>query len=560
MATFDHLVRVQTGDSVANIRELEDATRRATNALQRGEGAARAFGEAAGQVATAAGQLGGLLGRINPQFEEQARLVADVADAAEVGASAWGRLLPILSRVGIAGPVAAAGLGSLAITIGAVYEATRPAREEMQRYRDAIDIADDSTQRLITSQQALQLAVDGVAGFIGNLQIQTALLNDEITAGDAAAGRLGSQLADQLAPRFDELNEQLTTARGALAELEEGISSGRLRGRRLREASDAASDLRNEINDLTLQIGELEREQGQASDAINAYANALDAANESTDTIKTTVRETKEEIRELSDVLDELDLTTLGAVTGQATPGGTGEGPFVLQDLSGQVDALAEGDAAQIAAQRQQRLGAVSTGLGAVANPASALGLLGPAGGILQGLSAIGGLGAEGVGNQLDELLESITGGVAALPEILVDVIPAFIAALVTELPRALIMLIPNLVSELLDAWRSREIATFGTPEEGAEVAASAVQSVSNPLGLSFRTSGASSERAATTGRIARAQGAARLSIAQSATARGAGGAGVTIQVNQLGPADATQDSYLRTLGRLQDQTTGLRG
>lgn len=567
MATFQHLIEVLTGRSRQNIEELEDATRRATNALQRGDGAARAFGEAAGQIATSAGKVSGLLGRINPQFEEQARLVADVADAAEVAASGWGRLAPILGRIGIAGPVAAAGIAAIGTAAVVVANQTGEARAELERYRDTIESSRNAANRLIQSQNALAVAQGNVAGFVAELQVQTALLNGEISQSDVAAGELGGKLVDALRPQLLAAGRAVAETTVEIQGLEQALNSGKLNTREIREAGERLEALRALAPQLQAELDQLKQAQDEGADAINAYAAALDAANESTDTIKTTITATTDEVLTLTAALEGIDLRTLGRITGQATPGGTSAGPFVLQDLGPQIDAAADSDREQIIARRQQRLGAVSTGLSAVANPAAALGALGPAGGILQGLSAIGGLGSEGVERQLDELLNGIVGGVEALPEILVEVIPAFISALLTELPRALLELIPNLVRALIEGWQNRRddgvpggtAAYSDNPDvqrelENREAASSAA--ARDPFGAST----ARTSRAATTGRIARAQGAARLSIARSATARGAGGAAVNIQVNQLGPADATQDSYLRTLGRLQDQTTGLRG
>ena len=65
--------------------------------------------------------------------------------------------------------------------------------------------------------------------------------------------------------------------------------------------------------------------------------------------------------------------------------------------------------------------------------------MLGPAGAIFGGLAQIGAAGgASGVEKQLDTLIDNVTDGILALPEILSDVIPEFVNRLVAELPPAL--------------------------------------------------------------------------------------------------------------------------
>ena len=586
MAVFSHTVDVDTERSQQNLRDLEDATRRATNELARGEGAARRFGDAAGQIGTAAGRLGGLLGRINPQFEEQARLVNDVADAAEVAASGWGKLGPVLARIGITGPIAAVGIAALGTAAVVTANQTGEARAELEGYQETIERTRDTTNLLIQSQNALKLAQGDVTAFVADLRIQTALLNGEISDSDIAAGQLGGKLADALRPRLLEAGLAVAETTVEITRLETALNSGKLNAAEIKEAGANLEALKALLPTLNEQLQVLKDTQAEGSDAINEYAAALDAANDSTGTLRDTVTETIEEVRTLGDVLADVDVGTLGRVTRPE------EAVFVQPNTAAQVDALAAQAPAEqaenIRAAISSGLSAAGAGLDAIANPASALGLLGPAGGVLQGLNAIGGLGAEGVGQQLDDLLDGIVGGIEALPQILVDVIPAFVIAVLTELPGALLGLIPNLVSALIEAWRNRRDNGVGGTEAYAanpevqallEAQAEAAMDRANPFGAQGadfdvdayleenRTDGGdrSSQRsmrsrAATTGRMERARGAARLSMSRSATARGMGAVGVSIQVNQLGPADATQDSYLRTLAQLQDQTTGLRG
>ena len=79
-------------------------------------------------------------------------------------------------------------------------------------------------------------------------------------------------------------------------------------------------------------------------------------------------------------------------------------------------------------------------GFGALAsgNAAAAFGALGPVGGALGGIAGIGALGADGVKEKLFSFKDDLIAGFQELPGILIDVIPEFVTALVTELPPAI--------------------------------------------------------------------------------------------------------------------------
>lgn len=569
MAVFTHTVNVETDRAQASLRDLEGQTERNVIAFRQAEGAAERFGDSAGRVGTNAAKLGGILDRVAPGLGELARLTNDGADAFEVAAESGGAFARVGVRIGAIVPPIAAAVAVLAGAYFTLSSRVEAANEAMLTAAERADAAADANARVREQALLAALATDKITQeeFNRLAAIRTA---SELFADQVQQQRQRLQGAREeirsLQEQREEVEALVKSLRDAKQRREEvslagqgGILAGTelvTTSERLQQAERRLAGLNDQLQQQANIAGAAAQSLGVLDAATERYAADIETVSNATSTTREAVEATTGSVTSLAEALDRVDLTTLGRVSGA-------EGAI---QIAGPVEVGL--DTEEIAARRQRRLGAVSAGLDAIANPAAALGALGPAGGILQGLSAIGGLGSEGVERQLDELLNGIVGGVEALPEILVEVIPAFISALLTELPRVLLELIPNLVRALIEGWQNRRddgvpggtAAYSDNPDvqrelENREAASSAA--ARDPFGAST----ARTSRAATTGRIARAQGAARLSIARSATARGAGGgAAVNIQVNQLGPADATQDSYLRTLGRLQDQTTGLRG
>jgi hypothetical protein len=77
------------------------------------------------------------------------------------------------------------------------------------------------------------------------------------------------------------------------------------------------------------------------------------------------------------------------------------------------------------------------------------LGALGPAGMALGGLANVGRMGASGVRDQLEGFTDSVIAGLEALPEILTEVIPDFVGALVSDLLPALVESFPELAKAI---------------------------------------------------------------------------------------------------------------
>lgn len=591
MATFSHIVEVATQQARDNLQRLQQDAADVRREFLRADEATERYGKTAGKVGSNAGRLAGVLDRLSPELAEVARLANDGADALEVSAEAskaaslnLGRLLAVLAPVGVAVGVLAGAYFTLKARVDEANEAMKTAAERSDaaaeahtRVREQALLAALATGDL-SQEEFNRLAAIKTAGEL--FADQQAQARDRLRTAQEEIRSLQAQREEAQA-LVDSLKDAKQRREDIFVSGEGGILSGQnlvLTADQLKLAERELANINEKLDAQALAAGNAGRAIGVLDAATERYADDITTVADAAGSATAAVEETTEAVLSLSQALAGVDLTTLGRVTGQDLGGGSSTGPFRLQDLGPQVDAQAAQDAADRAARRQAALGGVSTGLNALANPGAALGLLGPAGGILQALSSIGGLGADGVEQRLDDLLGSITGGIEALPEILAEVIPEFIVALLTELPGVILNLIPNLVRALIDGWRNRgdgdgelsagaqqaitqqsEVGGGLSPEAQAALQQSEAVRIQRE-GFGANTSTQRSSQAATTGRIERARGASRLSIARSPTARGAAGGGVAITVNQLGPADATQDAYLRTLARLQDADTGLRG
>lgn len=603
MAVYGHTMRVDT-QGEGEVRSLETAVRRASNALERGGGAARKFGEGAGQIGTAASKLGPMLGRLNPQWEENARLVADAADAAEVGASAWGQLGPVLARVGISGPIAAAGVATIGTALVVVANNTGDARAELSKYTDTMEQAERASRGLAASQNALRLTTGDVAGLVSELQIKTALMNGELSAGDIAAGELGSKMADTLRPRLMAAGKAVGQVQTAIQGLQERMDSGQLNTREIKAAEVSLISLREKLPQLQANLQGIKDEQLAANDAINAYANALDAAAASGDAAADSTAKVSDSLRTAAEEADRAFQALLGlsALSLDPTTGLTDVGigidltnPTPNRDAAqaaaragitaqNQVisDALASFDregltAAVTGTSRDIAGGAasVAAGLGALSNPAGALSALGPAGAIAGGIAGIGALGADGVEQKLDELKNDLVNGIKALPEVIGEILPDFIAALATELPEAIIRAIPELVRALLasffgdgegdPAMTTAEHRVQGDRyselvQEAIEAGSTNPQQDAQKALAAERNGGGSARRsqASSVGRLSRARGSLRLAQSRAPTSRRGGGS-VMVQVNAMSVDDTTQDTFRRRFSQLTDADTGLR-
>jgi hypothetical protein len=557
MAVFRHTVNVDTGASPANLRELEERSDRLERSL-------RTVETRAGRVGSASTKLAGALGRVSPELAESAMLVNDLADGFEVAAMAGPRLLAILGPVAAAAGVAA---GAYFVLKSRLDEATAAMEESARRATEMAEV------HMQVRDAALMAAV-------AEGELEQAEFNRIIAARDAQS-LFAAQRANQQ-ERIDGLNEErvalekrlkVAEALRAGEEGEGGTTGGILAtGFTSDEAQADLERLRSKLEQnvnatVALQrgLGLLDVAQARHADNLETVANGTGAATAAVQDYKAAVDDAAEAVENLLFTTQE-GLTSEEALFQNATAAiQAARGEITLDEMRlkiGTADLVEQNEIAEAAAQaafrasqRQQAMGEIAGGLGALTNPAAALGALGPIGAIVTGLAQVGRLGAEGVEDQMRDLVDVIGAGIKALPEIFIDVLPEIGKVIVTELPRAMFEAMQLLFQELFEKIAS----LFG---RGGRL-------LSDDGGLSIfegtaignfgdAVRGTLSRDAASRGRVARADGAVRLAMSRAPTAQMMGSPSLTI--NALGIDDGTQDQFQRRFARYTDPTTGLRG
>ena len=563
MAVFRHTVNVDTGASPANLRELEERSERLERSL-------RSVESRAGRVGTASTKLAGALGRVSPALGDSAMVVNDFADGLEVASMAGPRLLAVLGPIGAAVGVLAGAYLILNSRLTEANEKMKQSAEEAARaselYAELEQTANraavargEMTAEELVSITAIQASKDVFAERRKELEADLALAERRA----AAASR-------------DFANESQTIARNAQRAIDEqahnrivadGVRLLEQRSAAVKDSNDALSRARQQIDQLNdaqaKYVSDLEVINNRTSDASSGFDNIADAASEATEAID----KTADSVDRLGELLNNVD-AALG-------PGRNEQLQAGLDDLQRRIEARqrAIGLRPDEAAGPQQLIegvniaaiqGGISRGFGALSSPGSALGALGPAGAVIGGLAAIGQAGgAAGVEDKLDELLDNVTDGIEALPDILVNVIPPFVQALVTDLPPAIGAALVGVFSELIDSLFPNREANERNREVARDIFAVGASTIFGPVGVGI--AGANLVRntidrreAASRGRMARADGARRMAMSRAPTAQIMGSPSLTI--NALGIDDGTQDQFQRRFARYTDPNTGLRG
>jgi len=131
-----------------------------------------------------------------------------------------------------------------------------------------------ATRSLSESQSALKLATGDVAGFVADLQIQTALMEGSVSSLDVEAGKLGGQLADVLQPQLKNVADAMLENSSRVDTLRESIAGGKLDVESLSTAYlelDKALAISDDLEKNTNNLKDLGH-AGRA--AINDFANA----------------------------------------------------------------------------------------------------------------------------------------------------------------------------------------------------------------------------------------------------------------------------------------------
>ena len=196
----------------------------------------------------------------------------------------------------------------------------------------------------------------------------------------------------------------------------------------------------------------------------------------------------------------------------------------------------------------------------------------GPVGATLSGLASIGQMGgAAGVREQVDAFAEAILIGIDALPEILVDIIPRFVMALVAELPRAIAEALAEALGRLLEGLlriifpnRFDGKETISRAEYDARLAGATGGDYEAALASGSLNAGAAAQQAApaerdtTAARSASLRSTGRVLMARSAR-QARSGSGATVNIQALSVDQEFSVNAATRLAQLTDPTFGLR-
>ena len=558
MTVFRHTVNVDTGASSANLRELEQNSERLERSLRSAE-------DRAGRFGTASSKMAGILGRISPALGESAMMANDLADGFEVATMGGARILAVLGPVAVAAGVLAGAYFALK---GRLDEATESMEENAA-----------AASRMQKLTEELSQASDRAAVARGDMTLEELVHTNAMKAGNdvfaerrqelVANVREQERLAAAASSSFNQ--ESQTLARNAGLAIDEQarnriISDGT---RLLEEQSVAVNKSNAELERARSALEMMEKQQATYVADLETINNANSSATSSTSAATDALEDYTAAVDDAADAVERLVFTTQEGLTSEEALFQNAE--FVMQRLRGEISddqfnelinpggadrdaqAAAAAEAALKASQRQGTMGDVANGLGMLANPSSALAMAGPVGAIVAGLSAVGTLGADGVEAQMKNLVATISAGIKALPEILIDVLPEIGRVIVTELPAAIFEALRSLFQELFDKLRGLFKPGVFSDDGGLKfLEGTSVGDFGDDIRSVVR--GTSSSR----GRVARADGATRAAMSRAPTAAMMAQPNVTI--NALGIDDGTQDQFQRTFARYTDSNTGLRG
>ena len=557
MMIFTHLLRVLTGDSNQNLRNTQEHAEKTERAL-------RDLETRAGRVGSAAGRLAGGLGRISPGLAELAMLTNDAADGFEVMTMGGAKALRILGPVAAAAGVAAGAYLLLKQNLDQMIESQKEANEQATK-----------AQQLFTEVGRAQ---DLAAVASGDMSVEEFNRNQAMDQGNRLFAERIQQLEAQLnAARQlrDAEVENFNRIATSSAQVASSIQDEDKRAlflatttQRLKEQTVELEKAQTSFNKAETALQGLNRLQSEYIDNLQTVANANNSVAASNEDVAASTDKTADSVDRLAELLDNVD-AALG-------PGRNEQLQAGLDDLQRRIELRQRliGLRPEEAAAPQELIqginfaaieGGISQGLGALASPGAALGALGPAGAVIGGLAAIGQAGgAAGVEETLDELLDNVTDGIEALPDILVNVIPPFVQALVTELPPAIAAAMVGLIAEAFERVfpgqeLNQERREFVRDVFALGVGAGAAGFIGAGIaGVNLINNRIDRRQASSRGRMARADGARRMAMSRAPTAQIMGSPSLTI--NALGIDDGTQDQFQRRFARYTDPNTGLRG
>jgi hypothetical protein len=253
-------------------KAIRASQRKTTKAL---DSEIKKLGDKAGDTDSILKALGGAIGLISPEAERALIGIGDLSGGVEAVTKSSTHLGLTLKAVwSVAAPftVALAALGTAALVVA---NRADEASEGLDRYKKVISDTDAETRSLVSSQSALKLATGDVAGFIGDLEIQTALLNGEIEDADLKAGALGGTLADKLAPSLLAAGKAVAENEARIRDLRDSLASGSLGMDDLAKANKELTEALTTQPELEENLRAIKALGADGSDAINEFVKAL---------------------------------------------------------------------------------------------------------------------------------------------------------------------------------------------------------------------------------------------------------------------------------------------
>jgi hypothetical protein len=268
-----------SGVGKGGAKTFTGATTGAAQSADKAADALKHLGDTSGDTDSALKAVAGAVGLISPNAEAALSSIGDLAGGLEGAVKSTGILGVGLGT--LAG--AAVGIGVVAAAVYGVWTATEDTRKKTAEWEAAIYDVTTATKTLASAQAALATAGDKTAGFIGKLQIETAVLRGEIDQTDVRLGELGSTLADSLRPELDAARKAYQEQGTQVYRLNEAINSGTLSAGERVKAEIALNEAIGNQEAIKGKIAAIKEQQLTGNAAISAYGEAVrDAAAEET--------------------------------------------------------------------------------------------------------------------------------------------------------------------------------------------------------------------------------------------------------------------------------------
>lgn len=263
-------------------------------------------GETAGDTESSLRAISGAIGMVSPEAEGAINVVAELSGGLEGLTRGTGLLGGSMGTLTTVVGGASVGLGLLATAAIVVANETAAARAQLEAYQTVIKDTTAETRALTASQNALRLATGEVDGFIGNLEVQTALLNGELTEAERLSAELAGELGESLRPELQAAGQAFAENEARIAELRDSIASGTLNFKEMAEAQRELGEAQDASKELADNLEAIKDQSVRGRLAINDYANAVQNAAEKEEDAKEGAKAYKVELREVTRAAEDL--------------------------------------------------------------------------------------------------------------------------------------------------------------------------------------------------------------------------------------------------------------